>query len=299
MKQQRKIKAEERKRIKIGLLAVCLAAFLSLTWLTARADDYSLQGSFPANRSKAQTVQIADGSMALSVKKGTSTDDLVYNLNKIVDQENVSLNYRVNEGLSAESDLFTLELSTATGTDVAMIIKDFDPRLIVKYPADNKSHQLYIWDKLGQTFVPVGADNDLKTRVLTYHIVDGGELIIGVFSPIENVGKASWYVHPRYKKDLMAASTAYPRGAQVKVTNLENDKSVIVTIKDWGPDPAKHPERIIDLGKVAFAQIASIRAGTIQVRVEPVASSTATSTAASTTAAVAATSTATSSLSVK
>lgn len=81
-------------------------------------------------------------------------------------------------------------------------------------------------------------------------------------------GKASWYVHPRYRTVLMAASTIYPKGARVKVTNLKNNKSVIVTIKDYGPDPIRHPDRVIDLNKLAFSRIASTRSGIIDVRVE-------------------------------
>ena len=96
--------------------------------------------------------------------------------------------------------------------------------------------------------------------------------------PIEvatsTAGKASWYVHPRYRNVLMAASTIYPKGTKVKVTNLKNNKSVIVTIKDYGPDPIRHPDRVIDLNKLAFSRIASIRSGIINVRVELIATST-------------------------
>jgi len=94
--------------------------------------------------------------------------------------------------------------------------------------------------------------------------------------PDQSLGHASWYVHPRYRKELMAASTQYPKGSKVRVTNLANNKSVIVTVKDWGPDPVKHPDRVIDLNKVAFSKIASTRAGVIDVRVEPLIESTST-----------------------
>ena len=95
-------------------------------------------------------------------------------------------------------------------------------------------------------------------------------------SPTESIGHASWYVHPRYRTEMMAASTMFPKGSKVKVTNLANNKSIMVTIKDWGPDPIKHPDRVIDLNKVAFAKIASTRAGIIDVRVELVLAPTST-----------------------
>jgi len=91
-----------------------------------------------------------------------------------------------------------------------------------------------------------------------------------------SAGRASWYVHPRYRQELMAASTVFPRGTKVKVTNLKNNKSVVVTIKDYGPDPIRHPDRVIDLNKVAFAKIASTRTGIINVTVEPLTAATST-----------------------
>lgn len=293
MKKTIRFREKERKQIKIVLIACCLVVLTGLTWLTAQADDYNLTGEFPANRKKAQTIQVAEGNISLAVKKGTSTDSLSYEFNKVADQEFIPMNYQLPEDMMAESDLYSLTLSAGSSTDVFDIIKDFSPKLMVKYPANNKSHQLYIWDKQSQAFIPLTSTHDLKTRLLSYQVLDGGELLFGIFSKITNTGKASWYVHPRYPKDLMAASTAYPRGAQVKVTNLANNKSVVVTIKDWGPDPAVHPDRILDLGKVAFSKIASTREGMINVLVEPIVSSTpsvATSTA---------TTTATSTLSIK
>ncbi len=55
----------------------------------------------------------------------------------------------------------------------------------------------------------------------------------------------------------------------VKVTNLENGKSVVLRVNDRGP--AKRlvrKGRIIDLTKTAFARIASLRTGLISVKVE-------------------------------
>ncbi|MFA5020640.1 MAG: septal ring lytic transglycosylase RlpA family protein [Patescibacteria group bacterium] len=91
-----------------------------------------------------------------------------------------------------------------------------------------------------------------------------------------SAGRASWYVHPRYRQELMAASTVFPKGTRVKVTNLKNNKSVVVTIKDYGPDPIRHPDRVIDLNKVAFQKIANTRTGIINVTVEPVIAATST-----------------------
>lgn len=75
-------------------------------------------------------------------------------------------------------------------------------------------------------------------------------------------GAASWYA---WTGTMAAANPWLPKGSYVRVTNLENGKSVIVVINDRGPFVAG---RIIDLDKVAFAKIASIGAGVINVTME-------------------------------
>lgn len=79
-----------------------------------------------------------------------------------------------------------------------------------------------------------------------------------------HTGGASWYA---WTGTMAAANPWLPKGSYVKVTNLENGKSVIVVINDRGPFV---PGRIIDLDKVAFAKIASIGAGVINVKMEEI-----------------------------
>ncbi|MCW3077083.1 MAG: rare lipoprotein [Bacteroidetes bacterium] len=54
-------------------------------------------------------------------------------------------------------------------------------------------------------------------------------------------------------------------GTRVKVTNLKNDSSVIVTINDRMP---KNSKRCIDVTKKAAKQLNFLNAGLIKVRVE-------------------------------
>lgn len=77
-------------------------------------------------------------------------------------------------------------------------------------------------------------------------------------------GAASWYA---WTGTMAAANPWLPKGSYVKVTNVDNGKSVIVVINDRGPFV---PGRIIDLDKVAFAKIASIGAGVINVKMEEI-----------------------------
>ena len=75
----------------------------------------------------------------------------------------------------------------------------------------------------------------------------------------------------KYKNCDCAASPDYPKGTMLKVTNLENGKSIIVKVNDWGPERDKHPDRVIDLDKTAFKKLGSLSRGLLKnVRVEPV-----------------------------
>ena len=42
---------------------------------------------------------------------------------------------------------------------------------------------------------------------------------------------------------------------------------MVVTVKDYGPDKSKFPDRVIDLSKEAFKAISPIGAGVIRVKV--------------------------------
>lgn len=77
-------------------------------------------------------------------------------------------------------------------------------------------------------------------------------------------GAASWYA---WTGTMAAANPWLPMGSYVRVTNVDNGKSVIVKINDRGPFA---PGRIIDLDRVAFEQIASLGAGVINVKMEEI-----------------------------
>lgn len=78
-------------------------------------------------------------------------------------------------------------------------------------------------------------------------------------------GRASWYA---YRGCLCAAHPYFSKGSLLRVTDAVSGKSVIVTVNDRGPDQRVHPGRVIDLDSLAFKQLASLGAGTIEVKVE-------------------------------
>jgi len=91
------------------------------------------------------------------------------------------------------------------------------------------------------------------------------------------VGIASYYGHVHQgrrmangqrfdESKLTAASRTLSLGTRVKVTSLQNQKSVIVTITDRGPAVKT---RVIDLSTAAARALGMISRGVDNVRVEP------------------------------
>jgi peptidoglycan lytic transglycosylase len=92
------------------------------------------------------------------------------------------------------------------------------------------------------------------------------------------VGVASYYAEKfenhktadgeRFKSDgYTAAHRTLPLGTMVRVTNLENQRSVVVRINDRGPFARK---RIIDLSRAAARALGIRNQGLMRVRVEVV-----------------------------
>lgn len=92
----------------------------------------------------------------------------------------------------------------------------------------------------------------------------------------KEIGKASFYAMKYQSRKTAsgeifdqsaytAAHSRLPFGTKVKVTNVQNGKSVIVRINDRGPFVKG---RIIDLSRSAFSKIGNTRAGVIDVKID-------------------------------
>jgi rare lipoprotein A len=104
--------------------------------------------------------------------------------------------------------------------------------------------------------------------------------------PSENIiilhGKASWYSEqsPGINRhtannevfddqDLTCAMWTVPFNQLIRVTNLENGKSVTVRVNDRGPHSRfVRQGRVIDLTKAAFQEISGLKKGIIRVQLE-------------------------------
>ncbi len=93
-----------------------------------------------------------------------------------------------------------------------------------------------------------------------------GALTLTSVASADEYGVATYYFHPRYPTSLIAAHKYLPLGSRVRVHDLDNGRTVDVTIVDRGPFAG--PSRIIDLSTVA-ANVLGIRsAGVAHVRVQ-------------------------------
>ena len=119
------------------------------------------------------------------------------------------------------------------------------------------------------------------------YVVAGRRYVPMSFEQAKNYreeGLASWYGYESGKmtangevfnpNGLSAAHKYLPIPMFVKVTNLENRKSVIVRVNDRGPFPsvhnAKSGERIIDLSMGAAKKLGFYSKGLARVRVEAI-----------------------------
>lgn len=120
-------------------------------------------------------------------------------------------------------------------------------------------------------------------------------IIIGIFPRFDSnrisaapsirytrVGKASWYSRqdPGINKhtanneifddtDLTCAIWGVAFNRHIRVTNLDNGKSIIVRVNDRGPHQRfVRTGRIIDLTKAAFSRLGATKKGLINVEIE-------------------------------
>ncbi len=94
-------------------------------------------------------------------------------------------------------------------------------------------------------------------------IEKGTKIIIGRVQ----TGVASWYARGLHNSQaLTAASRYFPRGTFLRVTNLANNKNVIVKVNDYVINPAV----VIDLSSGAFKKISSLETGKIEVKIEEI-----------------------------
>ncbi len=118
----------------------------------------------------------------------------------------------------------------------------------------------------------------MNLKLLSFSIVFFAALYSNAQQSVSRIdtGVASYYAlkfHGRktangdifHKDSLTAAHKTLPFGTLVRVTNLKNNKSVIVRINDRGMHGKK---RIIDLSQAAAKEINMLGSGLVKVKLE-------------------------------
>lgn len=75
----------------------------------------------------------------------------------------------------------------------------------------------------------------------------------------------------RYNENALTCATRDKSlfGKYIKVTNLDNGKSILVRVNDFGPNKRLFLKgRIIDLSKRAFSKLDNLKKGVIKVNIE-------------------------------
>lgn len=114
-------------------------------------------------------------------------------------------------------------------------------------------------------------------------VVNTPQILVEESEPENTItGHASWYSKqsPGIRKhtanmevfddtDMTCAMWGVPFNQKVRVTNLENGKSVVVRVNDRGPHKRfVRKGRVIDLSKAAFRSIAGLKQGLVKVQLE-------------------------------
>ncbi len=129
--------------------------------------------------------------------------------------------------------------------------------------------------------VPVAEPRSKYGNPASYVVLGKRYYVLQSAAGYKDKGIASWYgpnFHGKrassgetYNMNAMtAAHKTLPLPTYVRVSNLENGRSIIVKVNDRGPF---HDNRIIDLSKAAATQLDVVRTGTALVQVEVVSSS--------------------------
>ncbi len=142
--------------------------------------------------------------------------------------------------------------------------------------------KVYYWDKIKYKWqpLPTKLHYSKKKSMIFINARSFIHLPYARLALFENTnklgyGNISWYDQSKYKKfnhknGNFTASTEYPIGSKLKVTNIDNNKSILVKINDFGPNKNIYPNRILDLDKSAFNKLSKTWKGTFLGYIEPV-----------------------------
>lgn len=222
----------------------------------------------------------ADNSdISLKLFSNSTDKSLILKMMTIVQKDEIGNYFSLPEGKTPADDLYFMSFDPVADNTFTT-----QPQFTIKYEPDGFYKEVYFFDWTILEFVKLDSIRDELNKTLTVELPKRKKIMIVVLNEPEIVGKASWYVYPKYAGELIAASRDFAINTKVRVYNLYNNKEVIVTIKDFGPKKCSDwtekeqrlmgpcQDRVIDLSKTAFLQLAtSTGVGIIsQVKITPI-----------------------------
>ncbi|MBU4217076.1 serine hydrolase [Candidatus Parcubacteria bacterium] len=237
--------------------------FLFLAFSTVSADNVLNENNFNINLDhatiqKGYTVTAFADRIKLSLVPGilaSSTDVEVLNLSN----EPIA----TSSEFEKISDIYQFEFKNKQAYDNH---KPFYIQLSYDQ-SDNRRKGVFFFDKTVNIWRPLPtSDFPAENFVRSLIHLPYARIAVFAYPGTMTVGKTSWYSH---KGGNFAASPDFPIGSKLRVKSLNSNKFVDVIVNDFGPDRKVHPERVIDLDKVAFQALAPLGAGVIDVSIEP------------------------------
>jgi len=157
-------------------------------------------------------------------------------------------------------------------------LTNINPETSIRYVLKNKKSKADIDEKISKS-VAYSDDEDEYSghyKVGQPYEIKGVTYYPQEYENYEEVGQASWYggdFHGKVTangeiynmKDMTAAHRTLPLPSMVRVTNLDNGKSVVVRINDRGPFSSK---RIIDLSESVADELDFKNKGIANVKVQ-------------------------------
>jgi len=264
-------------RLIIPLLVLSSLSFVTALPVKAEKFFYLKGVDFPLKEN--YTIKSPDGVVKLDIGVQSTKQPLTLKMMNIVSQDRINWFFTYPEGLEPTSDLYFVKFNPTGGDNFTSW-----PTITIQYQADDKYKEVYYYSWLDLSFKKIDSLRDPLNQTLVFTLPDKKSIMFALFNEPELTGRASWYVHPRYPNELMAASRDFAIDSKVRVINLQNNKEVIVTIKDYGPKRCADwtdleqklmgpcQERVLDLSKNAFLKLAtSTNQGIIsQIKITPV-----------------------------
>jgi len=237
--------------MKYKIILVSLFCFFFAAQLEAK-DVFNL---YPDAQQKGYTFSTADGKFKVGILGNSLSprDKIVVTLRE-VQQKRVTL--PDNEYLI--SKIYAVYLYNEKRVRVKKSLW-----ISMAYDTDNgAAKKIKLWKKKKQKWITLNSDDKSADQIIRTSL----KRTKATFAVLQEegdyeIGLASWYDADG------AAHRTYPFGTIVKVTNLANNKYCEATITDRGPFIEG---RIIDLSREAFAEIADLGAGVVEVKVEPI-----------------------------